>query len=191
MLQLQTAMHEIQGKILKFSWDWRWNCYLFSFLGQTYARVWYLPTLSRYRNTPITCCSIQTANDAKKNWNRHDGIRWLAKSRGWVARAWAGRGSRVVGCGSCLLKIKKRICILAPSVLGRNLLLTAHELISPNSFYETFNKGKTVPLKCYYDENHIFSIEDILRHKQVACMSRKMLFTTFKSLFLFQRYSSF
>ena len=46
-------------------------------------------------------------------------------------------------------------------------------------------------LKCYYDENHIFSIEAILRHKQVACMRRKMLFTIFKYLFLFQRYSSF
>ena len=35
-------------------------------------------------------------------------------------------------------------------------------------------------LKCYYDENHIFSIEAILRHKKVACMRRKMLFTIFK-----------
>ena len=43
-------------------------------------------------------------------------------------------------------------------------------------------------LKCYYDENHIFSIEAILRHKQVACMRRKILFTIFKYLFLFQRY---
>ena len=41
------------------------------------------------------------------------------------------------------------------------------------------------------DENHIFAIESILRHKQVACMRRKMLFTIFKYLFLFQRYSSF
>ena len=46
-------------------------------------------------------------------------------------------------------------------------------------------------LKCYCNENHIFSIEAILRQKQVACMRRKMLFTIFKSLFLFQRYSSF
>ena len=30
-------------------------------------------------------------------------------------------------------------------------------------------------LKCHYDENHMFSIEAILRHKQVACMRRKML----------------
>ena len=46
-------------------------------------------------------------------------------------------------------------------------------------------------LKWYYDENHIFSIEAILRHKQVAWMRRKMLFTIFKYLILFQRYSSF
>ena len=45
--------------------------------------------------------------------------------------------------------------------------------------------------KCYYDENDIFSIEAILRHKQVACMRKKMFFTIFKYLFLFQRYSSF
>ena len=55
-----------------------------------------------------------------------------------------------------------------------------------------FDRGvKFSFLKWYYDENHIFSIEAILRHKQVACMRRKMLFTIFKYLFLFQRYSSF
>ena len=43
-------------------------------------------------------------------------------------------------------------------------------------------------LKCNYDENNIFSIEAILKHKQVASMRRKMLFTNFKYLFLFQRY---
>ena len=32
-------------------------------------------------------------------------------------------------------------------------------------------------LKCHYDENHICSIDAILKHKQVACMRRKMLFT--------------
>ena len=36
----------------------------------------------------------------------------------------------------------------------------------------------------HYDENHIFSIEATLKHKQVACMRRKMLFTIFKYLFL-------
>ena len=51
-------------------------------------------------------------------------------------------------------------------------------------------EDQVVLLKRYYDENHIFSIEAILRHKQVACMRRKMLFTIFKYLFLFQRYSS-
>ena len=44
---------------------------------------------------------------------------------------------------------------------------------------------------CHYDENRIFYIEAILKHKQVACMRRKMLFTNFNYLFLFQRYSSF
>ena len=33
--------------------------------------------------------------------------------------------------------------------------------------------------KCYYDENGIFPIEAILKHKQVVCMRRKMLFTIF------------
>ena len=45
--------------------------------------------------------------------------------------------------------------------------------------------------KWYCDENHIFPIEPILKHKQVACMTRKMLFTIFKYLSSFQRYLSF
>ena len=49
----------------------------------------------------------------------------------------------------------------------------------------------TISLKWYCDENHIFPIEPILKHKQVACMTRKMLFTIFKYLFSFQRYLSF
>ena len=44
--------------------------------------------------------------------------------------------------------------------------------------------------KCHYDENHIFSIEAILKHEQVACMRRKMLIFILKYLFLFQRFSS-
>ena len=52
-------------------------------------------------------------------------------------------------------------------------------------------KEKKKPLKWYCDENHIFPIEPILKHKQVACMTRKMLFTIFKYLFSFQRYLSF
>ena len=43
--------------------------------------------------------------------------------------------------------------------------------------------------KSYYDENRVFPIEAILNHKQVLCMRRKMLFTIFNYLFLFQRYS--
>ena len=46
-------------------------------------------------------------------------------------------------------------------------------------------------LKWYCDESDIFPIEPILKHKQVAFMTRKMLFTIFKYLFSFQRYLSF
>ena len=47
-------------------------------------------------------------------------------------------------------------------------------------------------LKCHWRKLRSFSaIEAILKHKQVACIRRKMLFTIFKYLFLFQRYSSF
>jgi len=46
-------------------------------------------------------------------------------------------------------------------------------------------------LKWYCDENCIFPIAAILKHKQVAFARRKMLFTTFKCLFSFQKYSSF
>ena len=46
-------------------------------------------------------------------------------------------------------------------------------------------------LKWYYDENRIFPIAAILKHKQVVSARRKMLFTLFKYLFSFQRYSSF
>ena len=42
-----------------------------------------------------------------------------------------------------------------------------------------------VSLKCHYDENHILSIKAILKHKQVACMRRKTLFTFFKYMYLF------
>ena len=45
--------------------------------------------------------------------------------------------------------------------------------------------------KWYYDENRIFPIEAIFKHKQVVCIRRKMPFTFFKYLFSFQRYSSF
>ena len=64
----------------------------------------------------------------------------------WASGLCVGK-SWVAGCGSCLFENKKRyIYIFAPSVLGPNLQLPAHELISPNSFYEKLNKGKTVPL---------------------------------------------
>ena len=43
---------------------------------------------------------------------------------------------------------------------------------------------KRVQLKWYYDENRIFPIE-------IVCSRRKTLFTIFKDLFPFKRYSSF
>jgi len=45
--------------------------------------------------------------------------------------------------------------------------------------------------KWYYDENCIFPMAAIITDKQVACARRKKLFTLFKYLFSFQRYSSF
>ena len=44
-------------------------------------------------------------------------------------------------------------------------------------------QGRLLLLKWYCDENHIFPIEPILKHKQVACMTRKVLFTILKYLF--------
>ena len=46
-------------------------------------------------------------------------------------------------------------------------------------------------LKWYYDENRIFRIKAILKHKKVVSIRRKMLFTILKYLFSFQRYLSF
>ena len=67
-------------------------------------------------NAPRQDLSIQTSSGE-------------AKSRGQVV-------------GRVCFKIQKKKDILAPTVLGPNLLLPAQELISPNSFYETLNKGK-------------------------------------------------
>ena len=41
------------------------------------------------------------------------------------------------------------------------------------------------------DENRIFPVEAILKHKKVVCTRRKMPCTVFKYLFSLQRYSSF
>ena len=56
---------------------------------------------------------------------------------GWVMGRWF--------VGHVCSKIIERY-LLAPSVLGPNLQLLAHELISLNSFYETLNKGKLSPI---------------------------------------------
>ena len=48
-----------------------------------------------------------------------------------------------------------------------------------------------VTLKWYYDQNCDSPIQAMLKHKQVVGMRSKMLFTFFKYLLSFQRYSSF
>ena len=63
----------------------------------------------------------------------------LSIQTSWVRLNRVG-GSWVVG--RVCFKIKKKRYILAPTVLGPNLQLPAQELISPNSFYETLNRGK-------------------------------------------------
>ena len=51
--------------------------------------------------------------------------------------------------------------------------------------YLLFTKVSSQYLKWYYDENLIFPIEAILKHKQVIGMRRKMPFTFFQiSLFV-------
>ena len=51
---------------------------------------------------------------------------------------------------------------------------------APEHFkYTLFLLGPLSSLKCHYDENRIFSIEATLKHKQLACMRRKMLFIIF------------
>ena len=59
------------------------------------------------------------------------------------------------------------------------------------SFTERNKELFNAAFKWYCDENHIFPMEPISKHKHVACMTRKMLFTIFKYLFSFQRYLSF
>ena len=63
--------------------------------------------------------------------------------------------------------------------------------VSVSNFYSILKYQEKLRLKWYCDENHIFPIEPILKHEQVACVTRKVLFTIFKYLFWFQRYLSF
>ena len=71
-----------------------------------------------------------------------------------VINIWEGikrvRLNRVGGCfvgrGSCLFEDKK-IYLLAHLVLGPNLQLPSHELISPNSIYKALNEGKLSGIK--------------------------------------------
>ena len=67
---------------------------------------------------------------------------------------------------------------------------TFHFCLAKEFLTTSAPKGPKI-LKWYYDENRIFPIEAILKHKQVVHMRRKEPFTFFKYLFSFQRYSSF
>ena len=50
------------------------------------------------------------------------------------------------------------------------------------NWFLTFLRGYefVVNLKWYYDENRIFPVEAIIKHKQVVCKRRKMQFTFFQ-----------
>ena len=71
--------------------------------------------------------------------------------------------------------------------------LSTISILEIDSFYLPLLPRNSIKysFKSYCDESRIFPIKAILKHKQVACMRRKILFTIFKYLFLFQRYSSF
>ena len=59
--------------------------------------------------------------------------------------------------------------------------LAGFAAIATSSWSVHFSHGQQdsdkFTLKWYYDENRIFPIEVILKHKQEACMRRSMLFT--------------
>ena len=71
------------------------------------------------------------------------------------------------------------VCIFCQEELWKNL-----------KFCQNQPHYKSCPLKCHYDKIHIFPIYAILKHKLVVCM-RRILFTIFKYLLLFQRCSRF
>jgi len=52
-------------------------------------------------------------------------------------------------------------------------------------FYRDISVKVHASLKWCYDKNCICPIQAILKHKQVVCMRRKMLFVIFKYLFSF------
>ena len=66
-----------------------------------------------------------------------------------------------------------------------------HKLVNGKIVSKPRYHLEKVSLKWYYDENRTFPIAAILKHKKVACVRRIMLFTIFKYLSSFQRYSSF
>ena len=79
-------------------------------------------------------------------------------------------------CLHCFCKHK--VVHYGPEVLS--LILECVESLS--HCHVAWRKWKILMLKCHYDENHIFSIEAILKHKQEAYMRRKRLFTIFQNL---------
>ena len=71
-------------------------------------------------------------------------------------------------------------------IIGQNLtsyLLQFTEASLPAAAPVKANSHQELNLKCHYDENRIFSTKAIFKHKQIACMRRKMPFTIFKYLF--------
>ena len=98
-----------------------------------------------------------------------------------------------------IVKFALRICFIYSFI---PLFLLTHALFLSFEFYILNNPVKFISsfirlfiyifiylfLKCHYDENRIFSTKAIFKHRQVVRMRRKMPFTIFKYLFLFQRY---
>ena len=102
-----------------------------------------------------------------------------------------GRGSRVTIRGS---RVNCRGSRVIYQYLSLSTTVEPGRIINVSLFQLTraWNRLKNTwyhqMLKWYYDENRIFPIWAILKHKQLDCMRWKMLFTIFKYLFSFQRY---
>ena len=59
-------------------------------------------------------------------------------------------------------------------MISKVLLTYINSLLEIYGQHPRFSKVTTKNLKCHYDKNCIFSIEVILKLKQVACMRRKI-----------------
>ena len=62
----------------------------------------------------------------------------------------------------------------------QKILLGTERIVTRHQFVHCALSPFLGSLKWYYDENHNFPIQAILKHKQVDFMSRKMLCTIFK-----------